>query len=71
MIYEIAEKCVREVEKLTDQWEIYIDNSECIEVESKLDVLNFAKEEIDSGVGIRIIKDGKIANMVKKFAFAT
>ena len=66
MIYEIADECVREVEKLTDQWEIYIDNSECIEVESKLDVLNFAKEEIDKGVGIRVIKDNKIG-----FAYTT
>ncbi len=60
MIYEIADECVREVEKLTDQWEIYIDNSELIEVESKLDILNFAKEEIEKGIGIRVIKDNKI-----------
>ena len=60
MIYEIADECVREVEKYTDQWEIYIDNSELIEVESKLDILNFAKEEIEKGVGIRVIKDNKI-----------
>lgn len=60
MIHEIADKCVREVEKLSDTWEIYIANTESIEVESKKDILSFAKEEIDSGVGIRIIKDGKI-----------
>ena len=60
MIHEIADKCVREVEKLSDAWEIFIANSEIIEVESKKDILSFAKEEIDSGVGIRIIKDGKI-----------
>ena len=60
MIYEIADECVREVEKLTDQWEIYIDNNEIIEVESKRDILNFAKEELEKGVGIRVIKDNKI-----------
>ena len=60
MIYEIADKCVKEVEKLSDNWEIYLANSESIEVESKKDSLNFAKEEIENGVGIRIIKDGKI-----------
>ena len=60
MIYEIAEKCEREVEKLSDTWEIYIANTESIEVESKKDILSFAKEEIENGVGIRIIKDGKI-----------
>ena len=59
MIYEIADECVREVEKLADQWEIYIANNESIEVESKLDILNFAKEEIEKGVGIRVIKDNK------------
>ena len=33
MIHEIADKCVREVEKLSDVWEIYIANTESIEVE--------------------------------------
>ena len=60
MIYEIADKCVKEVEKLSDNWEIYLANSESIEVESKKDILNFAKEEIENGIGIRIIKDNKI-----------
>lgn len=60
MIYEIADKCMREAEKLSDDWEIYIGNTEIIEVESKNDVLNFAKEEIDSGVGIRILKDNRM-----------
>ena len=66
MIYEIADKCVKGVEKLSDNWEIYLANSESIEVESKKDILNFAKEEVESGVGIRIIKDGKIG-----FAFTS
>lgn len=60
MINEIADKCVKEVEKLSDEWEIYLANSEIIEVESKNDILNFAKEEIESGVGIRILKDNKM-----------
>ena len=59
MVYEIADKCVKEVEKLSDNWEVYIANTELIEVESKKDVLSFAKEEIESGIGIRIIKDNK------------
>lgn len=66
MIYETADKCVKEVEKLSDDWEIYIADSELIEVESKNDVLNFAKEEIESGVGIRILKDNKMG-----FAYTT
>ena len=60
MIYEIADKCVREVEKLSDTWEIYMANSESIDVESKKDILSFAKKEIENGIGIRIIKEGKI-----------
>lgn len=60
MLYEIADKCVKEVEKLSDDWEIFISNNKSIEVESNKDVLSFAKEEIEKGVGIRIIKDGKI-----------
>lgn len=60
MLYEIADKCVKEVEKLSDDWEIFISNNESIEVESNKDILSFAKEEIEKGVGIRIIKDGKI-----------
>ena len=43
MIHEIADKCVKEVEKLSDAWEIYIANTESIEVESKKDILSFAK----------------------------
>ena len=66
MIYETADKCVKEVEKLSDNWEILIANSETINVESKNDILSFAKQEIEKGVGIRIIKDNKIG-----FAYTT
>ena len=67
MIYEIAEKCEREVEKLSDTWEIYIANSESIEVESKKDILSFAKEEIENGVGLKkllTLKEHMIRNMM-------
>lgn len=60
MVYEIANECIKEVKKLSDKWEIYIGNTEFVEVESKKDILNFAKEEIESGIGIRIIKDNKM-----------
>ena len=66
MIYEIADKCVNEVKKLSDNWEIYIENNESIEVESKNDILNFAKEEIECGVGIRILKGNRMG-----FAYTT
>ncbi|WP_407392086.1 TldD/PmbA family protein [Methanobrevibacter sp.] len=59
MIYEIAEIAKKEVEKNCDAYEIYVDESKSIELDSRKDELNFAKEEIDMGVGIRVIKDNK------------
>ena len=66
MIYEIAEKAKKEVESNCDTFEIYIDESKLIELDSKQNELNFAKEEIETGIGIRIIKDNKIG-----FAFTS
>lgn len=66
MIYEIAEKAKKEVESNCDAFEIYIDESKLIELDSKQNELNFAKEEIETGIGIRIIKDNKIG-----FAFTS
>ncbi len=59
MIYEIAEDVKKAVENNCDAYEIYIDESKVIELDSRKDELNFAKEEIDLGVGIRILKDNK------------
>ncbi len=66
MIYEIADKCIKEVKKISDEWEIYISNGELIEIESQKDVLNFAKKEVEQGIGIRILKDNKMG-----FAYTT
>ncbi len=66
MIYEIADKCIKEVEKISDEWEIYISNGESVEIESQKDVLNFAKKEVEQGIGIRILKDNKMG-----FAYTT
>lgn len=66
MIYEIAEKAKNAVKNNCDAYEIYVDESNVIELDSKQDELNFAKEEIEQGVGIRIIKDNKIG-----FAFTS
>lgn len=60
MIYELAEKAKKAVENNCDDYEIYIDEEKVIELESEQDVLNFAKEEIKRGIGIRVIKDNKI-----------
>ena len=66
MIYELAEKAKKAVENKCDSYEIYIDESKYIELDSKQDELNFAKEEIEQGIGIRVIKDNKIG-----FAFTS
>lgn len=66
MIYEIADKAKKAVENNCDAYEIYIDETKLIELDSKQDELNFAKEEIDLGLGIRVIKDEKLG-----FAFTS
>ena len=66
MMYELAEKAKKAVENNCDAYEIYIDESKLIELDSKQDELNFAKEEIEQGIGIRVIKDHKIG-----FAFTS
>lgn len=60
MIYEMAEQAKKAVENECDEYEIYIDTKKLIELESEQDKLNFAKEEIRQGLGIRVIKDNKI-----------
>lgn len=66
MIYELAEKAKKAVENNCDAYEIYIEKTKLIELDSKQDELNFAKEEIEQGIGIRVIKDNKIG-----FAFTS
>ena len=59
MIYEIAEDVKKTISDKCDAYEIYIDESKVIELDTLKDELNFAKEEIELGVGIRILKDQK------------
>lgn len=66
MIYEIADKAQKAVKNSCDAYEIYIEESKSIELDSRKEELNFAKEEIDCGVGIRVIKDNKVG-----FAFTS
>ena len=66
MIYELGEKAKRAVENNCDAYEIYIENTKLIELDSKKEELNFAKEEIEQGIGIRVIKNDKMG-----FAFTS
>ena len=47
------------LENKCDAYEIYIDETNIIELDSLKDELNFAKEEIEMGVGVRVIKDNR------------
>ena len=66
MLYEIAEIAKKELENNCDDYEIYVEESKSIDLDSRKEELNFAKEEIEKGIGIRIIKDNKIG-----FAFTS
>ena len=47
MIYEIAETAKRAIQNDCDANEIYIEESKSIELDSRKEELNFAKEEIE------------------------
>ena len=66
MIYDIAQQAKKAIENDCDAYEIYIDESKSIQLDSLKEELNFAKEEIECGVGIRVIKDNKVG-----FAFTS
>ena len=66
MIYELAEEAKREISKYSDDYEIYLENTELLQLDSQKTDLNFAKEEISLGIGIRVIKDGAVG-----FAFTS
>ena len=66
MIHEIAEKAQRKAQNICDDYEIYVEESRTIELDSKKEELNFAKEEIEKGIGIRVLKDNKLG-----FAFTS
>ena len=59
MIYEIAETAKKELINKCDAYEIYIDESSVIQLDSLKEELNFAKEEIELGIAIRVLKDQK------------
>ncbi|MEE1134937.1 TldD/PmbA family protein [uncultured Methanobrevibacter sp.] len=59
MIYEIAEDVKKTLENKCDDYEIYLDENKTIELDSRKDELNFAKEEIELGIAVRVIKDNR------------
>ena len=55
MLYELAEEAKREISKYSDNYEIYLENTELLQLDSQKTDLNFAKEDISLGIGIRVI----------------
>lgn len=66
MLFELAEQAKKEVSKYCDNYEIYVDKLELLQLDSQKSDLNFAKEEDTLGLGIRVINDGKVG-----FAFTS
>lgn len=66
MLFELADEAKREISKYCDDYEIYFENTELLQLDSQKTDLNFAKEDISLGMGIRVIKDGSVG-----FAFTS
>ncbi len=66
MLYDEAKYIEEEVVKIVEKYEIYITQNNEIELDSKKNELNFVKDEINKGVGIRVIKNNKLG-----FAFTS
>ena len=66
MMYEIGEKAIKSIDRECDEYEIYISEGKTTQLDSLKDELNFAKDEIEYGIGIRVLKDNKLG-----FAFTS
>jgi len=60
MLFEVSEKSEKEISKYCDDYEIYIEKEEVLQFDAQKSSLEFAKEEINLGIGIRIIVDDRL-----------
>jgi PmbA protein len=60
MLFEIAENVKKEILKYSNEFEIYLEKEEITQLDLENTKLNFAKEEITFGIGIRVINDNKL-----------
>ncbi|KAF5088992.1 Metalloprotease TldD [anaerobic digester metagenome] len=60
MMYEVANKTLDIALKHAENAEIYVEREESVDVDIKNDKVDFAKEVISLGVGVRVIIDGKM-----------
>lgn len=66
MLADLSDDVIRQVSQIAEEYEIYMAQGKGIELESEKDKLNFAKEDISEGIGIRVLKDNKVG-----FAFTS
>lgn len=60
MMEQIAEQALKEAQKYTNKAEIYLEKEKIMQIEFQKDLLDFAKEENNLGLGIRLIIDDKM-----------
>ena len=60
MLFEISEKAEKEISKYCDDYEIYIEKEEILQFDTQKSSLEFGKEEINLGIGIRVIVDDRL-----------
>lgn len=60
MMYEIAKEMLDLALKYTEDAEIYVEKGRSVDVDIKRDKVDFAKEVLSLGAGVRVIVDGKM-----------
>ena len=60
MLFEISQKAEKEISKYCNDYEIYIEKEETLQFDAQKSSLEFVKEEINIGIGIRVIVDNKL-----------
>ena len=60
MLSEISQKAEKEISKYCEDYEIYIEKEKSFQFDAQKSNLEFVKEEINIGIGIRAIVDNKL-----------
>ncbi len=60
MLLEIAEDVKKELSVYCNEFEIFLEKEKILEIDSQKNSLNFAKEELNFGIGIRVINDNRL-----------
>ncbi|MEA4956235.1 Metalloprotease TldD [bioreactor metagenome] len=60
MLFEISDKAEKEISKYSDDYEIYLELEKVLQLDAQKNNLSFAKEEINMGIGIRVISEEKL-----------